>query len=160
MTHRSLYLKQGVAWSSGCAQYDVERDGTVSKMIVSARCRLGRQRTSEWALLDTGAHWSVISGEIAASLGDDFHCVSDERVAMSTRLGVFHGRFHRLDVTLEADEGEDLQVEASVLVLPEWPGPSVVLGYRGFLERVRFGLDPGVGVHDQWMFFGAADGRP
>jgi hypothetical protein len=152
---RTLFLGRGPAWSSGCAQYTIEREEGAFPLIVAARCRLGRQRTVEWAMVDTGAQWSVIGGEIAAGLDGDFFDAGKE-IAMSTRLGRFSGRFQRLDVTLEADEGEALLVSATVAVLPSWPGP-VVLGYRGFWERVRLGLDPGSGSGTQWMFFGAAE---
>lgn len=43
----------------------------------------------------------------------------------------------------------------SVLIAPGWTGP-VVLGYRGFLERLRFALDPGSQPEDAWFFFGSA----
>lgn len=151
---RTLYLAAGSAWSTGCAQYDIERDGGNSPLVVAARCRLGRQETVEWALLDTGAQWSVIGGEVAEALEGELHDSGIE-IKMETRFGNYVGRLCRLEVTLEADEGDALLVEATVLVLPEWPGP-VVLGYRGFLERIRLGLDPGSGANDQWMFFGAA----
>jgi hypothetical protein len=76
-------------------------------------------------------------------------------VTITTRLGSVQARLHTLNVTLGADEGEDLTVRATVLLAPSWPGPPV-LGYRGFLERIRFGFDPGTGHDDQWMFFGDA----
>lgn len=156
---RVLYRQLGVAWSSGCAQYAIDHEvggaAWSSPLVVAARCRLGRQRTVEWAMVDTGSQWSVVGGEIAMALDADFSDAGEE-IAISTRLGKYEGRVQRLDVTLEADEGEALLVSASVAVLPTWPGP-VVLGYRGFWERVRIGLDPGSGSDDQWMFFGASE---
>jgi hypothetical protein len=59
-------------------------------------------------------------------------------------------------MSLRADEGlgYDLQVDSTVAVLPEWPGP-VMLGYRGFLERIRLAIDPGGSPHEpQRIFFG------
>lgn len=73
----------------------------------------------------------------------------------STRLGSMPGRLQRVLVTLIADEGANAEVDATVFVAPAWTGP-VVLGYRGFLERLRFGLDPGKEEHDQWLAFGVA----
>lgn len=78
---------------------------------------------------------------------------------MSTRLGTIHGQLHRLHITLVASEGDDLEIDATLVVAPDWMGP-IVLGYRGFLERLRLGLDPGTADDDQWLSFGAGDGAP
>jgi hypothetical protein len=45
---------------------------------------------------------------------------------------------------------------SSVFVAKEWEGP-IVLGYRGFLERIRFALDPGVVPGEQMFYFGLAE---
>ena len=42
---------------------------------------------------------------------------------------------------LHADEGESLDVEATVFQSPDWRGPSF-LGYQGLLQRIRFAVDP------------------
>ncbi|WP_437301406.1 hypothetical protein [Sorangium sp. So ce426] len=64
-------------------------------------------------------------------------------------------RVDDLDVLLVAERGESLTVSGSILIAPGWIGP-VVLGYRGFLERLRFALDPGCGPDDAWFFFSSA----
>lgn len=106
------------------------------------------------AMIDTGAQYTVIGGEIAelaCAHGEDL----DLDVSMSTRLGTIRGRMYRLAIELVAEEGEDLSVSATVLVAPDWSGP-VVLGYRGFLERVRLGFDPGLRDGNTSMCFGLA----
>jgi hypothetical protein len=77
---------------------------------------------------------------------------------MSTRLGRISGSLYRINITLIAEENRDydLIVESSVFVSKEWEGP-IVLGYRGFLERVRFALDPGVVPGEQKFYFGLAE---
>lgn len=121
-------------------------------LIVAVRCRIDGANDNFAALLDTGAEWSVLGGALAESLlrQEDLGLF----VAMHTRLGRIEGRLQRLLVTLLANDGQELQVPATVLLAPDWSGPPV-LGYRGFLERLRFALDPGVSVSDQWMYFGA-----
>jgi hypothetical protein len=105
------------------------------------------------ALLDTGSGWSVIGGK-EASLAQSYAEDLQQPVRIDTRFGTFDGGLHRLNVTFVADEGEDLEIDATVLLLPTWEGP-VVIGYRGMLERVRFGLDPGHNEDQQWFCFGA-----
>lgn len=142
-------------WCTGIARFEVDVTRSSSRLIVATRCRLGGVGSDIQALLDTGAEWSLVGGEIAQALEKEADDEAKEMV-MSTRLGSVHGRLHRLDVTLVADEGEDLCVSSSVLLAPSWDGPPV-LGYHGFLERIRFGLDPGhINHEEQRFFFGGA----
>ncbi|MBI4531612.1 MAG: hypothetical protein HY709_08815, partial [Candidatus Latescibacteria bacterium] len=41
----------------------------------------------------------------------------------------------------EAEEGENVEVEATWFISPDWPGP-IVIGWKGCLERLRFAVDP------------------
>lgn len=141
-------------WCVGFARFQVGASVAGTTLVVGVRCRFGGLDSDHVALLDTGAHWSIVGGEMAELLEDEAG-ESIEIAAMATRLGTIHGRLHRLVVTLAADEGDDLDVPTTLLLAPSWSGPPV-LGYRGFLDRVRFGLDPGNGADDQWMFFGGA----
>jgi hypothetical protein len=135
------------AWSGGSAQYWIERETDNRVLIVAARCRLGGLEVDDLALIDTAAHWSVIGGELADLVLDNAHDAHPDVISMSTRHGRIQGRLHRLAITLVADDGNDLVVSGTVLIAPEWPGPPV-LGYRGFLERIRIALDPGVADDD------------
>ena len=141
-------------WCVGAARFWIQRELGGWLLTVSARCRVGSLESETEALLDTGAEWSIVGGELAQVLAeeaDDQHV----EITMRTRLGSVPGRLHRLNVTLVADEGEDLHIDSSLLLAPSWRGPPV-LGYRGLLERIRFGLEPGNARDDQWIFFGAA----
>jgi hypothetical protein len=140
-------------WCIGVARFDVNINRNGGRLIVAARCRLGTLETE--ALLDTGAEWSLFGGELAEALERE---ADDEGrdIVMHTRRGRVDARMYRLDIALIADDGEDLRISASVLLAPSWDGPPV-LGYRGFLERIRFGIDPGHGnAGEQWFFFGSA----
>jgi hypothetical protein len=54
---------------------------------------------------------------------------------------------------IKKEYGYDLTVESSVFFSKEWEGP-IIPGYRGFLERIRFALDPGVVPGEQVFYFG------
>jgi hypothetical protein len=56
-------------------------------------------------------------------------------------------------MTLLADEGRELEVDATVFACPHWPGPNF-LGYGGLLERIRLALDP----HRRHFYFGRSGG--
>jgi hypothetical protein len=103
------------------------------------------------ALLDTGAAWSIVGGELAEILEPGLGAPGQTMI-LSTRIGRIRGVLHELDIMLMAERGESLFVTGSILIAPGWTGP-VVLGYRGFLERIRFALDPGASPDDAWFFF-------
>ncbi|WP_437292204.1 hypothetical protein [Sorangium sp. So ce406] len=141
-------------WADSSARYRVatEHEGTL--LTVAVRCRIAGLPFESQALLDTGAAWSIIGGDLAELLQAQLGA-SGQTMILSTRLGRIRGALHDLDVVLVAERGESLAVSGSILIAPGWIGP-VVLGYRGFLERLRFALDPGCGPDDAWFFFSSA----
>lgn len=145
-----------ILWSSGCSIYLVSSRVGHWRLPIAVKCRLGNLEATDLALLDTGAEWSVLGGETAKILEDDLS-LPTESFTMSTRLGRISGSLYRINISLVAEEnsGYDLTVESSIFVSNEWEGP-IVLGYRGFLERIRFALEPGVVSGEQRFYFGLA----
>ncbi len=92
------------------------------------------------AQLDTGTAWSVLDGEIAEALGFLEHV--GPTVSLSTRTGTIRGKLIRAPLMLVADEGESYELEATLFVSRDWTYGNF-LGYSGFLDRVRFAVDPG-----------------
>ena len=91
------------------------------------------------ALLDTGAVWSVVDAELADELG--FFARDGEPKTLTSRAGKFEGRLVRAVTRLVAEEGESVEIEATVFVSPEWRAGNFI-GYSGLLERIRFAVDP------------------
>ncbi len=91
------------------------------------------------AQVDTGAAWSILERDIAEGLGllDE----SGPPVSLSTRKGTVNGRLVRVPMTILADEGDSLRVEATLFVSQDWEQGNFI-GYCGFLERIRFAVDP------------------
>jgi len=152
-----LFFQTGrdfVAWSSGAARYITGHNSGSGKLVVAVNCRLGNLEATDIALCDTGAEWSVIGGDTAGLLEEYFGPPTGS-LSMLTRHGTYEGKLRNLDVHLLADPdmGTDVRVASTVLVIQEWPGPTV-LGYRGFLERLRFALDPGVAPDQEIIYFG------
>jgi hypothetical protein len=56
----------------------------------------------------------------------------------------------RVHVTLVATDGVSLDVEATVFVSADWAGPNFI-GWLGFLERLRFAVDPS---ERRYFYFG------
>ena len=68
-----------------------------------------------------------------------------ERKTMLVRGMRLEGSIIRLNMTLPADKGEDLTVDATAFI-PDveeyWGDFPCFIGQRGFLERVRYAVDP------------------
>ncbi|MBI2998810.1 MAG: hypothetical protein HYY46_10260 [Deltaproteobacteria bacterium] len=68
---------------------------------------------------------------------------------MKTRFGDQTGHLERISITVLADDGDSLDVDATVFISGDWPAGNF-LGYTGFLERIRTGLDP----QENFFYFG------
>jgi len=144
-----------ILWSSGCSSFFMSHKAGFSRLPVAVKCRIGNSESTELALLDTGAEWSVIGGKVLEFTDNQFD-LSDESFYMSTRLGRISGSLYRINISLLAETGYDIAVESTVFISQEWDGP-IVLGYRGFLERIRFAFDPGNVPEEQIFYFGIPD---
>ncbi len=102
-------------------------------------------------LLDTGGHFCILSPDVVEMVGDVLGG-SDEEASLLTSQGRLVGGLYRHGIELLAEEGENLELEATVFVSPDWRGPSV-LGYTGVLDRVRFAVDP----RANRFYFGSLD---
>lgn len=92
------------------------------------------------AQLDTGSPWLVFDPEVFRALG--LLDGNGPRETLGTRFGPKQGRLERINITIVADVGHALDVEATAFVCEEWPRGFNFVGYSGVLERVRFALDP------------------
>jgi hypothetical protein len=90
------------------------------------------------AQVDTAAAYSILEFEVARSL--DLFDLEGHWTRMSTRLGLLDGKLVRLPMTLMADEGRSLDLEAMFFVSQNWRG-GTFLGYTGLLDRLRIALD-------------------
>ena len=96
------------------------------------------------AVLDTGAPYPIISPKIAKQAGLN-RVKPLERKTMVVRKMKLEGSIIRLNMTLPADEGEDLTVDATAFI-PDveeyWGDFPCFIGQIGFLERIRYAVDP------------------
>lgn len=90
------------------------------------------------AQLDTGAAFSTLEVEVAEELG--LFDLRGQTARLSTRLGSIGGHLIRLPLSLRADEGDSLHIEATFFVSRDWRG-ATFLGYIGLLDRLRIALD-------------------
>ncbi|HEY1307930.1 MAG TPA: aspartyl protease family protein [Vicinamibacterales bacterium] len=102
------------------------------------------------ALLDTGAEWSILDREIAEEIG--LTSVDGQPISLRHKEGTTDGKLVRTTMTMIADEGAALDVDATVFVPDNaWPTGKNFIGYSGFLENIRIALDP----QNNHVYFGA-----
>jgi hypothetical protein len=119
------------------------------KLLVAVAARVGSTR-SRPLMLNCACEFCVISLEKAERAGWTT-CPGLERQRISTRLGEFTGVVDRIDVWFDGDSGDGIVVDATWIIIADWPGPTV-LGWRGCLERMLFAFDP----MDNWFYFASA----
>jgi hypothetical protein len=91
-------------------------------------------------MVDTAAPWCVFDADLGDALRDSFEPIPG-RVVLTTRLGAYAGALYRGQVAFEDLEGESLDFEVTAFLSSDWQGGNF-LGYEGFLQRVRFAVDP------------------
>lgn len=99
------------------------------------------------AQLDTGCPWSILKPEIAEAM--QLTNEEGQPETLSTRFGSTEGQLKRTNITILADDGDSIEIEATVFVPTEWTAGNF-LGYGGLLERVRFAVDP----QENFFYFG------
>jgi hypothetical protein len=105
------------------------------------------------AVVDTGAPYLVLDPIVALAAGISSNTALSG-MTISVRGHRTAGFLHRIDVTIRAERGTEISVDATAFV-PElgagvWDLPSFI-GWTGCLERFRFAIDP----LDETFYFGA-----
>lgn len=91
-----------------------------------------------YARLDPATPWVVLNYEIAENLGFPFN---EEETKLHTIGGDMVGTLETHPIKLLALEGPSITIDATIFVCREWQR-ECFLGYSGFLERIRFAVDP------------------
>jgi len=141
-------------WSSGSTSLLTEITENDRKLIISVKCSFCEQSEKYYALFDTGAEWAVIPQSIVDSNPDCFHSL-DISKKLSSRFGTNDGVLHQCYLRILVDFGEDIVVDATVLVIPDWKGP-VVLGFKSLLNKIRWACDPTIDQQGR-LYFGHAE---
>lgn len=107
------------------------------------------------AIVDTDAPWCLLDADILAEIEpEQLDSLLTERLAV--RGVSYQSRLTRLMVSLRADVGEDVDLEATVFVPILQPGETWnmpnFIGLQRLLSRIRFAVDPAENI----FYFGPA----
>jgi len=139
-----LQFKDGNSFASGVLSYayrPINSEETTNRIIIPIV--IGANIKIE-AVLDTGAPYVILNPDLAPAAGFTSASVLSTET-MNIRGVKLSGKIARLGFTLRADEGEDIDVEATAFVpdrSDQWNNFPSFLGQAGFLERICFALDP------------------
>ncbi|TMA94558.1 MAG: hypothetical protein E6J74_15080 [Deltaproteobacteria bacterium] len=135
-----LKTSGGALFANGRARFldedSTAQEGTAKIFVKIEPADLG---FSILAQLDTGSPWSILRSDVAAEI--DFLDDLDQPITLHTRFGYIQGQLKRTTITILADDGDSLNIEATVFVSTQWQGGNF-LGYSGLLERIRFAVAP------------------
>ncbi|MDH3337197.1 MAG: hypothetical protein OER22_01070 [Gammaproteobacteria bacterium] len=144
-------------WTSGVSDIEVHAENGPFQVPISVPCRLGNLEETHFALLDTGSARTIIGGEFVELLEDDFGPELLPEMFIQSRLGGWKvsGPLHELKISLPSlgNLGVDLDVNAQVVAIKDFPS-LMVLGVYGFLESIRFAIEPS---NEPMMYFGLYD---
>lgn len=148
----ALFFPNGDSFATGSIRYTYQpatENETTNRIILPVKVA---GRIIE-AIVDTGAPYPIIAPGIARQAGLDY-LPTLERKIMLIRGMRLDGSIIRVNMTLPADEGDDLDVDATVFI-PDveeyWGNFPSFIGQIGFLERMRFAVDPATDT----FYFGA-----
>jgi hypothetical protein len=128
-------------FATGLSRYADRADETSSsEPRIYLEVQAGLPEGTVLAMVDTAAPWCIFEPRISKLIRDSFYRVSED-IVLSTRLGSFRGSLYRGPLFVPALDGEPLDIEMTVFVSPDWPGPNFI-GYQGLLQRIRFAVDP------------------
>ncbi len=97
-------------------------------------------------IVDTGAPWCVLDPDLADAWGLESTAIYEPNMKINIRGYEVHGRLARGNIFLQSTSGDNLVVQATFFVpelLPDelWNFPNFI-GLDGFLNRIRFAVDP------------------
>ncbi len=145
----ALLSRAGEPFSTGASNYlDTHPEFPGDRPRIYVKFRPDGADAWFLALLDTGAHFCILNRSVA-SLVEDRLTDHLGQTSFQTAHGSLRGDLYLLRVTLVAEMGEDLGIDAVVFVVPEWEGPCFI-GYSGMMDRMRSAFDP----HDNSFHFG------
>ena len=138
-----LFLANGEIFAKGAVGYEytpATLTDTTNRIILEVVI----QGVSTRAVIDTGAPYVICSPQIGRLVG-----VTSEaalaRENMVIRGKILSGFVVRLNIQIVADVGENLDVDSTVFVpdsVELWGNFPCFIGLGGFLERIKFAIDP------------------
>lgn len=150
------YLKSLIEghFATGVLHYEDAYPGQedLARIVVTATVE---NRFPTQFVVDTGSPWCILHPEIAQVVANVTSSTYVPQEKLTLRNATYRGSLHRMRLTLAAEEGKSIEVEATVFVPmlsldQTWPYPNFI-GLDGFLNRINFAIAP----EENAFYFGA-----
>ncbi|WP_199248178.1 aspartyl protease family protein [[Phormidium] sp. ETS-05] len=138
-----LFFADGETFASGAVGYTYApvTEGETTNQIVMP---IEVEGIPTLAVLDTGAPYVICAPKVAAEAGVHPEAALERKIMLIRGMRL-SGFVVRLNIRLVARAGDNLDVDATVFVPDSeylWGDFPSFIGLGGFLERIRFALDP------------------
>lgn len=138
-----LSFSNGESFATGAIGYDY-RPATKTETTNRILLPIEIQGARTLAILDTGAPYVICAPDVASDAGVDRAAALKSEIMLIRGMRL-EGALFRLNVRLVARVGDNLDVDATVFVPYSeylWGNFPSFIGLAGFLERIRFAIDP------------------
>jgi hypothetical protein len=144
-------------FAEGVVEYrDYDPSQNHSRIMIPVR--FGDYPNIIFAVMDTGAPWCILAPNLASRARIDYYSEEVIDYVLVIRGSTMRGLVHtNVPIHIDALKGQGVTVPSTVFI-PElapgqvWDLPNF-LGLSGFLERIRFAVDPG----NNLFYFGALE---
>ena len=141
-----LFLQNGEAFATGVIGYEFRSVTPTYEHNQRILLSVYIDDFPVLAAIDTGAPYLIITPSLAARFGLE-PSAALEKAHITIRGIKFSGTLFRLDVRLDAQEGEGLIFQATAFAPDldqedKWGNLPCFLGIESCLDRIRFAIDP------------------
>lgn len=142
---RFMELLTSGQFATGVAYYEdlYPNDDDNNRIVLSVTVE---GQLSIKAIVDTGAPWCIVDPTIVEAVGIDIQETEGSIKKMFIRGIKYDGKLIRMYISIDVNEGETVDVDATVFVPLLRPGEGWwhpnFLGLDGFLNRILFAVDP------------------
>lgn len=119
---------------------DPDKKRAHASIYIPVNIPIAGRSITVFAFVDTGAPYVMVGPDLIEALA--LRPASPAaQVRIQTRIGLIRGFLDSLDLVIPAEDGESLQVQATVFASDEWD-KGVFLGYAGCMSRMNFAVQP------------------
>lgn len=152
MTSNSLPFGLDIFAQGAIPYIDHYPNDELVRMVINIY--LANQLISIPAIIDTGAPWCVLNPLILEDIANDIEAIRSINRPLNIRGIAYTGWLYRVPIHIPALLGKPLDIEATAFIpnlspTETWSYPNFV-GLQGFLDRIRFAVDPSSNM----FFFG------